>query len=218
MDAASFAAQRNQQIADNALRAIQMLMQGKQYQQERQWQQGQFDYKKQQDAIDNERQAAQSAALTDYYKAASARQSAPDVVKPPSKSDFQTKVEYYIRQGMSPVEAGRAAQGDFPKRPGEVKPEKPDKPDKPTDYDKKIGAITKYAIANKLDPDKVIYDYLTKTQDPSLLDQYMAGGAPGVGGTSPAPTAGAIPVGQIRYSASTKRRQKWDGKNWVDIK
>ena len=61
MDAASYAAQKQQFQAEQFQRLMQMFMAARQNQQDQGWQREQFNYKQQQDAADN-------ARASEYYK------------------------------------------------------------------------------------------------------------------------------------------------------
>jgi hypothetical protein len=56
MDAASYAVERNRNLQDNVQKIIQMMLMGKQNKQEQDWRQGQFDYQKGQDVINQGQQ------------------------------------------------------------------------------------------------------------------------------------------------------------------
>jgi hypothetical protein len=76
MDAASYAVERNRNLQDNVQKIIQMMLMGKQNKQEQDWRQGQFDYQKSQDVINQgqqdralERQDAQQKRYEEYQRA-----------------------------------------------------------------------------------------------------------------------------------------------------
>lgn len=81
MDAASYAAQKQQLQAEQFQRLMQMFMAARQNQQDQGWQREQFAYKQKQDEIDNARQGEQSKALQDYYRSMATSRETPSVPK-----------------------------------------------------------------------------------------------------------------------------------------
>jgi len=96
-----------QELHQNKLQnLVQTLLAMQKMQEEQDWRSREFDYESEQDKFKNLLDERRVGAYEQAVK--------PQPDKPRPLSDFETKVKFYVDQGMSPIEAAARAQGQFP--------------------------------------------------------------------------------------------------------
>jgi hypothetical protein len=155
MDAASYAAQRQQMDAAKLQQLMQMFMAAKQNQQDQGWQREQFAYRQQQDAADNARSAAYQKAQEEYYKGSLANQER-TAARLEAKAEEESRaakkkeaMDAYLKMFPQAKDEkwDSTREGYIDKKRIDKQFEKPDKPEKGPDVVSNQRAFIKESIA-----------------------------------------------------------------------